>query len=135
MLNARSAGSQHLPFGIGTDSYPMTSMPMDRAVPATDLTAASSDSQLRSGSFVFAISSTCFLVTVPTLFLFGSADPLARFAARFNRIDAEAKRELDGLVELRVLHLLHQGDRLFDRVRPIGYRLLGGGEFLSARHC
>src|SRR5687768_12640395 len=34
------------------------------------------------------MSSTCFLVTVPTLFLFGSLDPLARFAARFSRIDA-----------------------------------------------
>jgi hypothetical protein len=27
-------------------------------------------------------------VTVPTLFLFGSADPFARFAARLSRIDA-----------------------------------------------
>ena len=34
------------------------------------------------------MSSTCFFVTVPTLFLFGSADPFARFAARFSRIDA-----------------------------------------------
>ena len=63
-------------------------MPIDRAVPATDLTAASSDSQFKSGSFVFAMSSTCLRVTVPTLFLFGSADPFARFAARLSRIDA-----------------------------------------------
>ena len=63
-------------------------MPIDRAVPATDFTADSSVSQLRSGSLIFAISSTCFFVTVPTLFLLGSADPFARFAARFNRIDA-----------------------------------------------
>ena len=34
------------------------------------------------------MSSTCFFVTVPTLFLFGSAEPFARFAARFKRIDA-----------------------------------------------
>ena len=34
------------------------------------------------------MSSTCFFVTVPTLFLFGSVDPFARFAARFSRIDA-----------------------------------------------
>ena len=61
---------------------------MDRAVPATDRTADSSESVFRSGSLVFAISSTCFFVTVPTLFLFGSADHFARFAARFNRIDA-----------------------------------------------
>src|SRR5437867_3630215 len=64
--------------------YPMTSNPMDRAVPRTVLTADSSESQFRSGSFVLAMSSTCFAVTVPTLFLFGSADPLAMFAARFS---------------------------------------------------
>jgi hypothetical protein len=57
-------------------------------VPRTLLTADSSVSVFRSGSFVFAISSTCFAVTVPTLLLFGSADPLAKLAARFNRIDA-----------------------------------------------
>ena len=66
----------------------MTSSPIERAVPATVLIAASSDSAFRSGIFVLAISSTCFAVTVPTLFLFGSADPLAMFAARFSRIDA-----------------------------------------------
>ena len=42
------------------------------------LDAASSESQFRSGIFSFAISSTCFFVTVPTLFLFGSADPFAQ---------------------------------------------------------
>ena len=62
----------------------MTSSPIDRAVPAIVFTADSSESQLRSGIFSFAISSTCFAVTVPTLFLFGSADPFAMFAARFN---------------------------------------------------
>src|SRR3954467_10983432 len=50
--------------------------------------AASSDSAFKSGSLIFAISSTCFAVTVPTLLLFGSADPFAILAARFNRIDA-----------------------------------------------
>src|SRR5512145_3455067 len=34
------------------------------------------------------MSSTCFFVTVPTLVLFGSADPLARLAARFSSTDA-----------------------------------------------
>src|SRR5215470_18837737 len=68
--------------------YPTTSNPIDRAVPATVLMADSSESVLRSGIFSLAISSTCFAVTVPTLFLFGSADPFAMFAARFNRIDA-----------------------------------------------
>src|SRR5439155_6119837 len=69
-------------------TYPITSKPIERAVPATVRIAASSDWQFRSGSFVFAISSTCFAVTVPTLFLFGSAEPLAMFAARLRRIDA-----------------------------------------------
>jgi hypothetical protein len=50
-------------------------------------------------------------------------------------IDAEAKRDLDGFVELRELHLLHQGNRLFDRVRTIGDGGLGRREFLSGlRH-
>src|SRR5262245_35249988 len=61
---------------------------MLRAVPATVFTAASSDSAFRSGIFSLAISSTCFLVTVPTLFLFGSADPLAMFAARLSSTGA-----------------------------------------------
>jgi hypothetical protein len=46
-------------------------MPIERAVPATDFTADSSDSQFRSGSLVLAMSSTCLRVTVPTLALFG----------------------------------------------------------------
>src|SRR5437762_920731 len=56
---------------------------MLRAVPATVFTAASSDSAFRSCILIFAISSTCFAVTVPTLFLFGSADHFAMLAARF----------------------------------------------------
>src|SRR5947199_6364075 len=64
--------------------YPTTSNPIDRAVPDTVLIAASSDSAFRSGIFSLAISSTCFAVTVPTFVLFGSADPLAMFAARFS---------------------------------------------------
>ena len=58
-------------------------MPIERAVPATVLNAASSDSQFRSGIFNFAMSSTCFFVTVPTFVLLGSFEPFARFAARF----------------------------------------------------
>ena len=46
-------------------------------------------------------------------------------------IDAEAKRELDGLVELRELHLLHEGNGLLDRVRTLGDLLPGGSEFLA----
>ena len=62
----------------------MTSNPIDRAVPATVLTAASSDSAFKSGIFSFAMSSTCFAVTVPTFVLFGSAEPLAMLAARLS---------------------------------------------------
>ena len=64
-------------------------MPIDRAVPGDRLERRPrATRQFRSGIFSLAMSSTCFFVTVPTLFLFGSADPFARFAARFSRIDA-----------------------------------------------
>src|ERR1700730_16195023 len=75
-------------FAVFRFSYPITSSPIERPVPATVLIAAASESQFKSGIFVFAISSTCFAVTVPTLFLFGSADPLAILAARLSRIAA-----------------------------------------------
>ena len=47
------------------------------------------------------------------------------------RIDAKAKRELDRLVELRVFHLLHQGNRILDRVRTRWNLLPCGSEFLA----
>src|SRR5205807_982309 len=50
---------------------PTTSMPIERAVPSTVLIAASRSLAVKSLSLVFAISSTCALVTLPTLFLFG----------------------------------------------------------------
>src|SRR5437667_8864959 len=59
-----------------------TSTPMLRAVPFTQRTAASRSKQLRSGILILAISSTCFSVILPTLFLFGSAEPFARLTAR-----------------------------------------------------
>src|ERR1700750_2901377 len=68
--------------------YPTTSRPIERAVPDTVLIADSSESVLRSGIFSLAISSTCFAVTVPTLLLFGSADPLAMLAARLSSTGA-----------------------------------------------
>ena len=43
--------------------------------------AASSVSQFRSGSFVLAISETWALVTLPTLFLFGTPEPFSTLAA------------------------------------------------------
>src|ERR1700758_3568138 len=63
-------------------------MPIDLAVPRTLLIALSTDAAFRSGIFCFAMSSTCFAVTLPTLSLFGVPDPLAMPAARFNRIEA-----------------------------------------------
>src|SRR5205085_6427687 len=59
---------------------------MLRAVPFTDRTAASKLKQFKSGILILAISSTCFWVILPTLFLFGSAEPLARLTARLIRI-------------------------------------------------
>src|SRR5574340_932078 len=55
---------------------------MLRAVPFTEFIAASTSKQFRSGILILAISSTCFMVILPTLFLFGSAEPFARFTAR-----------------------------------------------------
>src|SRR3984893_6227161 len=59
---------------------------MLRAVPATERLAASRSKQLRSGILIFAISSTCLSVILPTLILCGSADPFARLTARLIRI-------------------------------------------------
>src|SRR5260370_42543128 len=61
--------------------YDATSTPILRAVPLTLRTAASSSQQFRSGILILAISSTCFSAIWPTLFLFGSAQPFARFTA------------------------------------------------------
>src|SRR5579863_6018534 len=55
---------------------------MLRAVPLTERMAASSVKQLRSGILILAISFTWSSVILPTLVLFGSADPFARFTAR-----------------------------------------------------
>src|SRR5580704_8026088 len=56
---------------------------MLRQAPFTCAIAASTVKQFRSGILSLAISSTCFRVILPTLILFGSADPFARFTARF----------------------------------------------------
>ena len=45
-------------------------------------------------------------------------------------IDAKPQRQLDGLVELRVLDFLHERHRVLDRVRPIGAHLRPGGGVL-----
>src|SRR5665811_1665842 len=69
-------------------TYPTTSMPIERAVPRMLLIAVSTEAAFRSGIFCLAMSSTCLAVTLPTLSLFGTPDPLAMPAARFNRIEA-----------------------------------------------
>src|SRR5207244_11429351 len=61
---------------------------MLRAVPITVRIADSRLVVLRSTSLILAISSTCFLVTLPTLLRFGSAEPLAMLAARLSRTEA-----------------------------------------------
>src|SRR5215468_4314495 len=65
-----------------------TSSPMDRAVPATERHAASMLVVLRSGSLSSAISRTCFIETLPTLFLLGSPEPFSILAAFLSRIEA-----------------------------------------------
>ena len=55
---------------------------MERAVPLTERMAASTSKQFRSGILIFAISSTCAWVILPTLALCGSAEPLAIPTAR-----------------------------------------------------
>src|SRR5262245_7675730 len=92
----RSTGFWLLAVALGAQSlepkaqshYPITSIPIDRAVPRTVFTAAARSVQLRSGIFCLAMSSTCFAVTVPTLLRFGSADPFARLATFFSSTDA-----------------------------------------------
>src|SRR5256885_1467413 len=74
---------QPLPF-----NYPTTSRPMFRAVPITVRIADSKFVVFKSTSLVLAISSTCFLVTFPTLLRFGSAEPLTIPAARSNSTEA-----------------------------------------------
>src|ERR1700758_5270663 len=68
--------------------YPMTSIPIDLAVPRMLLIAVSIEAAFRSGIFCLAMSSTCLAVTLPTLSLLGVPDPLAIPAARFSSTDA-----------------------------------------------
>jgi hypothetical protein len=52
------------------------------------LTAAGRSPAFRSGSFVFAMSSTCCFVTLPTFSLFGVPEPFGTPAALSSRIAA-----------------------------------------------
>src|SRR4029077_4499554 len=66
----------------GHDHFtPSTVMPMLRALPAIVRTAASMSAAVRSGIFVFAISSACARVNLPTLSALGRWLPLSTFAA------------------------------------------------------
>src|SRR5262249_34348913 len=65
-----------------------TSMPAERADPSMVRIAASRSVQFKSGSLVLAISSTCFLVTLPTFCLLGSPEPLSTPAALNKSTDA-----------------------------------------------
>src|SRR5262249_19453873 len=65
-----------------------TSSPIDRAAPSMVLTAESRLVVLRSGSLSCAMSRTCFLVTLPTLFLLGSPEPFSSPAAFLSRTAA-----------------------------------------------
>src|SRR5690349_19873100 len=70
------------------DFYPTTANPILRAFLMTIRTADSNLVVFSSSSFVVAISSACFFVTLPTLLRFGSAEPFTIPAARSSRIDA-----------------------------------------------
>ena len=60
---------------------PSTSTPMLRALPAIVRTAASRSAAVRSGILVFAISSACARVSLPTLSVCGFALPFSSFSA------------------------------------------------------
>ena len=63
-------------------------MPEERAVPSTIFIAAAMSRQLRSGILIFAISSTCFRVTLPTICVPTVAAPLATPAAFLSSTEA-----------------------------------------------
>src|SRR6266511_3754689 len=65
-----------------------TSMPIERAVPATIFMAPSTSFAFRSAIFVSAISRSCAFVTLPTFSRFGWAEPDSTPAARFSRAAA-----------------------------------------------
>src|SRR5439155_17791574 len=65
-----------------------TSTPIDRAVPAMISAACSTSCAFRSSSFVSAICRTCAFVSRPTLFRFGSAEPLSSRSASLIRTAA-----------------------------------------------
>ena len=81
-------------------------------MPATERIADSMLVVLRSGSLCSAISRTCFLVTLPTLFLFGSPEPLSIFAAFLRRIDAGGVLVMNVKRAVRVRGDEHRDDQV-----------------------
>src|SRR5690606_15083472 len=75
-------GDQLCLFGqLGHYTTPSVSIPALRAVPAMVRTAASRSAAVRSGCFVFAISSSCARVSLPPVSVLGRAEPLCTPAA------------------------------------------------------
>ena len=81
LTDVPGARPRRVPGGAPGRAQPSTLMPMDRAVPAMILSAASIVVAFRSGILVWAISRTWAAVTVPTLVLCGSGLPLSTPAA------------------------------------------------------
>src|SRR5690606_25228468 len=65
---------------LGHQTTPSTSRPAERALPAMVRTAASMSAAVRSGHFMLATSSSWARVTLPTLWVFGVAEPLSILA-------------------------------------------------------
>src|SRR6185437_12378758 len=68
-------------FPGGRDAQPSTVMPMERAVPAMIFDAASMSFALRSTIFCSAMERTCSWVSLPTLLVCGTPEPLGTPAA------------------------------------------------------
>ena len=136
---------------------PSTSRPIERAVPAMVRIAASMLGGVEIGHLrACAISRTCFLVTLPTLILFGSlspspassTSPAAAFLSRIgaggvlvmnvnerSRVDRDHDRDDQVVLRLRLragvelLAELHDVDAVLAERRPDGrrrVRLAGG---------
>src|SRR6185436_14540623 len=83
-------------------AQPSTSMPIERAVPAMVFMADSTEVVLRSGSFMVAMSLSCFLVIFPTLFLLGSFEPDPGFFAVDNPAAFLMRMAAGGVLVMKV---------------------------------
>src|SRR5579875_412056 len=78
---AARAVAHKTPAGAAGPAQSWTVTPIERAVPAMILTAASMSLAFRSSILICAISRTWAWVSTPTLVLCGTALPFSRFAA------------------------------------------------------